>query len=139
MVVHPPELEGRPQAMLDETAEVENLGSFGPLTFVYYQEEGFDGLIGAHCLELDIGGQGATREEATRDLQSAVKTYVLYHLDNNLEMEDRLAPPELANLLDRSIQNLVILRVVNKRETSPKRQALFVRPPERFTPALTPA
>ena len=114
---------------------VEDVHPFGPLTFVFYQEEGFENLVGAHCLELDIGGQGATREEATKDLQNAIETYVLHHLDTREPMEVRRAMPDLANLSDRAVYHLLVVQVRVESTTRP--EIVFAQPPASFTPELT--
>lgn len=111
---------------------------FGPLTFVFYQEPGFDGLVGAHCLELVIGGQGSTREEATEDLQSAIETYVLHHLDTGEPMEVRSAMPDLANLPDRATYHLLVVQIGVGASTTPP-EVVFAQPPDRFTPGFVAA
>ena len=116
---------------LNDTHEVE-MRTLGPLTFVYYQEEGYDELVGAHCLELDIGGQGVDRNEATQNLQAAIETYVQHHLDTGEKMELRRAPPDLANLPDRVTLHLILVTChAHPPEPEPRRQVKFVDPPPR--------
>lgn len=116
---------------LNDTQQLE-VQLVGPLTFVYYEEEGFEGIVGAHCLELDIGGQGASREDATRSLQEAIETFVLFHVNEGQPWSVEPAPPSLANLPDRRTYHLLLVRTLDREE--PVRTVRFVEPPERFTP-----
>lgn len=51
------------------------------LTFAFYPAEDRKGIILAHCLELDVVGQGKDQAAARAALQEAIEIYVQYKLD----------------------------------------------------------
>ena len=106
----------------------------GPLTFVFYEEPGYEEIVGAHCLELDMGGQGANRDEATANLQECIETYVLYHVEEGIPFEARRASPELANLRDRITFALLLLVQAHEVSTPARAEVRFLRPPSSFEP-----
>jgi predicted RNase H-like HicB family nuclease len=104
----------------------------GPLTFVYYDEPACRG-IAVHCLELDIGGQGPTREAATKDLQHAIEVYVKHHLDQGEIIQLRPAPSDLQALADRERFQALLIRY-RESKSRERRELVLMRPPERFAP-----
>lgn len=83
------------------------------LTVVFYDDPELEGVVCAHCLEFDIGGQGGTRDEARADVQDAVILYVVTELEMAGDDEEvfRPAPAELWKLRDRETASLGVLRV----------------------------
>jgi|GEM_PF-6540139 len=51
-----------------------------PLTFAFYPATDRKGMVLAHCLELDVVGQGRDVVSARAALQEAVETYVQYRV-----------------------------------------------------------
>ena len=111
------------------------IANLGPLTFVYVREDEGEGIT-AHCLELDLAGQGGNLDEAREDVQRAVETYILYHLDTARELRARPAPEDLleSGATRETFHLLVLERTRSKKK--PKREVVFVPPPP---PTFSPA
>ena len=123
--------------MLSDTHIVRVVQPLGRLTFVHYPEPACDGWA-AHCVELDIGGQGTDRRTATDDLQASIETYVLHYLENDEAVPIRDAPEELRSIQEREVFMLLWIRLRVK--NTQRREVVFSSlPPERFSADLVPA
>ena len=108
------------------------------LTFVCYEDrESGPGVHAAHCLELDIGGQGPSPEDAIRDLQEALELYILTKLDAGEEIGPRQAPKELW-ALPRQRYFPLILRLRRRKLRADRREVVFTRPAPSFDDASQP-
>jgi predicted RNase H-like HicB family nuclease len=61
------------------------------LTFAYFDSPDVAGQIIAHCMELDVCSEGASRQEAAQDLRTAIEEYFDYKLESN-ELDSLLRP-----------------------------------------------
>lgn len=114
------------------TCEVKVL-PLGQLTFVYYPEPVCGG-VAAHCLELDMGGQGVDRASAAEDLQAAIEVYLEHLAEHREPLEPRCAPEEFQRIEDRETFCLQVVRVEFKKRKRSVREVIFSQPPERFEP-----
>jgi predicted RNase H-like HicB family nuclease len=114
-------------------AETHNLDlhAVGPLTFAYYDEPDCEGVLGAHCLELDVAAQGPTREGARKELQAALETYLLHFLESGDPVPLRSAPDEIQACQDREVFHVYFVRYKLHREH--RKEIHFAPPPpQRF-------
>lgn len=82
-----------------------NLRSAGLLTFVFYPE---GEMILAHCLELDMLGQGKTRDEARGDLKDSISTFIEDYFDAPEEWEPHAAPNDVQHLPEREVWDVIV-------------------------------
>lgn len=111
---------------LSDTHWVHEAVPLPPLSFVTYEDQDCGGgVFSAHCLELDIGGQGATADAAIKDLQEALELYILAKLDEGENIAHRPAPKELWALPSKKFFPL-LLRLRKRRK---ERQEVVFAPP----------
>jgi hypothetical protein len=109
------------------------------LTFVTYEDrESGAGVFAAHCLELDIGGQGPSPEAAVKDLQEALELYLITKLDAGEDIGVRPAPKELWNLPGQRYFPL-LLRMRRRKLRKDRKEVVFTRPAPSFDIDSLPA
>lgn len=82
----------------DRENEVVRSMALPPLTFAVFREETAGDAEEpwvAICLELDLAGQGANREAALRDCQSAVEVFLGWHYEHGEQVNYDPAPADL--------------------------------------------
>lgn len=119
---------------LEDTHLIGKVVPMGSLTFAYHDEPECPGIVSAHCLELDIGGQGATPEAATKNLQDAIEAYLLHHLEADERVAARPAPAELWNLPKKETYQLLLCFVRGKAKEQHREVRFVLTPSGRFDP-----
>lgn len=115
-----------------------------PLTFAFYTAPDDEDVTCAHCLELDIVGQGLSSEEARQELMDAAELYVTCKVDEGeIESLFRPAPAEIwnAQTTERWSHSLVLgIKVVTAEASQATRleatDVRFTPNPTRLTSAL---
>ena len=108
------------------------------MTFVCYEDrESGPGIHAAHCLELDIGGQGSSPDEALQDLQEALELYILTKLDAGEDIGVRPAPEQLWKL-PRQRYFPLLLRLRRRKLRKDRREVVFTRPAPSFDEGSLP-